>query len=239
MKILKWIQVKWYQNHIKKIKMQRTLQMGQILESSVHHEPLKISSSSSSPIKMSQKMIILKLFQDHLNEIVSREQIFEKLGMQVGDWRRNISSLRDDGYVIWGCHDHESLSRGQYILKYHEKINDHHTVRKKPTVEVQEKVREIYNNACHICKLKEGEMERGRRIKLVFDHAVPFSHHTHPADPSNPEDWILLCIRHNNQKKSFWDDKNGKPNLLHLVQNAREDEKKILFEYLKNYYGSL
>jgi len=220
----------WYKAFIKTLKRKRSsCQKPVLIEKSSPILPLKQTSTS-------QKSIILALLQEKVNCVVSRDDILQRLGKHVGDWRRNISTLRDEGYVIWGANDHISLKKGQYILKNTEKIYASLSARKRPCFKTQMEIREKYGNACNICNIQEGDMERGRIIKLVFDHATPQAHQTHLACPEKIEDWVLLCEKHNNQKSSFWDDKQGKAHLLQMTKNACIEEKRVLYDYLKTFF---
>ena len=57
------------------------------------------------------------------------------------------------------------------------------------------------------------------------------------TDPGDPNQWRVLCGRHQVMKKNFWDDRTGKINVYAVIQAASEQEKRIVFAFLVDYFG--
>jgi hypothetical protein len=57
------------------------------------------------------------------------------------------------------------------------------------------------------------------------------------SDPSDSSHWQALCGRHQVVKKNFWDDRTGKLNLYEIVQASSAEDKRLVYEFLKEYFG--
>ena len=78
----------------------------------------------------------------------------------------------------------------------------------------------------------------GGTVRLTPDHLTP--HDMNPkSDPVDAAHWRALCGRHQVMKKNFWDDRTGKLNLYAIVQAASASEKKLVYQFLKEYFGDL
>ena len=89
-----------------------------------------------------------------------------------------------------------------------------------------------------VCGLREGDIDPvgGGKVKLTPDHKRP--HMTdYRSDPEDPDVWQALCGRHQIVKKNYWDDITGRLNVYAIVQAASEDEKRKVYEFLKEYFG--
>lgn len=73
-------------------------------------------------------------------------------------------------------------------------------------------------------------------MKLTPDHKSPHSLDPN-ADPGDPDQWQVLCGRHQVTKKNYWDSSTGKLNTYAIVQFAPEKEKKRILKFLLSYFG--
>jgi len=200
--------------------------------------------------KYNQKTIKGRLeafFLDNLNKIVTSDQLREvakdpTTGAEPENWSQRISDLRCvDGYTILSVRD-PGLKLGQYMMPNAEK-RQNKGERLYPTKEVWEIILKRAGYGCEWiedgirCNLKNGEIDPigGGTVKLTADHATPHSINAH-ADPTDPTKWRALCSRHQVTKKNYWDSETGKINYIGLMQAAKIDDKKGIYEFLKKYF---
>lgn len=178
-----------------------------------------------------------------------REQIIEAARDPITqrepeNWHQRLSELRTDaGYTILSWRNRGDLKVQEYLMPTSEKrpkINK----RVRPDDKVWLEILEKANYACEWeqdgirCELKDGDLDPigGGTTRLTPDHKAPHSINAE-ADPSDLNQWGVLCGRHQVMKKNFWDDKTGKINVYAIVQAASEREKKIVFSFLADYFG--
>ena len=89
-----------------------------------------------------------------------------------------------------------------------------------------------------MCGLKAGERDPigGGTVKLTPDHKAPHST-VGQIDPHDPDQWQALCGRHQVVKKNYWDHNTGWLNVYAIVQSASENEKRTIYEFLREYFG--
>lgn len=202
--------------------------------------------------KYSQKSIrarIEALFLDNLGKIVTREQILEVSKDPITNkipenWHQRLSELRTDyGYTILSWRDRSDLKISEYLMLTAEKRKNagkRLKIEKKTWLEVLvhasymcEWVEDSFR-----CNLKEGDIDPigGGKVKLTPDHKKP--HSINPeSDPNDSTAWQALCGRHQVMKKNYWDNTTGKINILAIVQSASENDKKVVYEFLKDYFN--
>ncbi len=200
-------------------------------------------------LQKSVKARIKALFLDNIGKIVTREQILEAAkdpgtGRVPENWHQRLSELRtDEGYTILSQRNGVSLKISEYVMPTAERRS---TASKRVRIdpETWERVLLRADYRCEWqeggarCGLREGDIDPvgGGRVKLTPDHKRP-----HSVDPeSDPEDmyvWQALCGRHQVVKKNYWDHITGKLNVYAIVQAASEEEKKRVYEFLKEYFG--
>ena len=90
------------------------------------------------------------------------------------------------------------------------------------------------------CGLRDGDIDPvgGGTVRLTPDHKRPHATDA-PTDPGNPDEWQALCARHQVMKKNYWDDTTGWLNVYAIVQAASEEEKRTIYEFLKQYFGNI
>jgi hypothetical protein len=212
----------------------------------------KIYGTVKGPyLQKSVKKRIEALFLDNLGRILSREQIIEastdpKTGVQPENWHQRLSELRtDDGYTILSWKNRGDLRVQEYLMPNSEKRPTANK-RIRPTHETWSSILKRANYSCEwneggsACNLMEGEIDPvgGGRIKLTPDHKNP--HSINPkADPDNPDQWQVLCGRHQVTKKNYWNNSTGKLNTYAIVQFAPEKEKREVLAFLLEYFGYL
>ena len=189
------------------------------------------------------------LFLDNIGKAITREQIIEvskdpKTGKQSENWHQRLSELRtDDGYTILSWRNRGWLRVQEYLMPTNEKRPTANK-RVKPTKDTWEAVLKAANYCCEWdeggekCKLKEGEIDPigGGKVILTPDHKNP--HSIKPdADPNDATQWQAFCGRHQVMKKNFWDSTTGKMNVYAIIQSATSKEKKIVFNFLLDYFG--
>ena len=184
-------------------------------------------------MRMSTRQKLLNHFVNNVGRVVTNTEL-RKVAGNVSDWRRPISDLRHvDGYTIHSHHDKRSLKRGEYLMPTMKRRFEIARKRMKPTKTVEEIVRQREKNMCSVCGTRENEVnpDTGRVPFLQFDHITPHDSE-HKSNPRDPDAWQLLCPLHNGEKKSFWDDKGGRPNVVHMVKHLttwKEKEKIYIF----------
>jgi len=202
--------------------------------------------------KYKQKSIIERieaLFLDNVGKVVTRDNIIEvardpETGADPENWHQRLSELRTDyGYTILSKRDRSWLKVGEYVMVTKEK-KDRTSSRTLISEEAWQEVlkragnRCEWNNGTNMCGLGEGEIDPvgGGTVHLTPDHKSPHASGK-TIDPNNPQDWQALCGRHQVMKKHFWDDRTGKINTYAVVQAAPEREKRIIYGFLKSYFG--
>jgi len=195
------------------------------------------------------KKRIEALFLDNIGKILTREQIIKvsidpNTKIQPENWHQRLSELRtDDGYTILSWRNRDDLKVQEYLMPYAEK----RTVvakRVKPTDDAWLKILKRANYSCEwneegiICDLKEGEVDLigGGTVKLTPDHKKPHSINPN-ADKDDPDQWQVLCGRHQVIKKNYWDSLTGKMNVYAIVQAASELEKRAVLDFLLEYFN--
>lgn len=195
------------------------------------------------------KKRIEALFLDNLGKILLREQIIEAARDPITqkdpeNWHQRVSELRtDDGYTILSWRNRGDLKVQEYLMPNSEKrqrINRRVRPHDKVCLQILEKA----NYSCEWdedgtrCGLEDGQIDPigGGTVKLTPDHKSPHSMNVE-TDPGDPNQWRVLCGRHQVMKKNFWDDSTGKINVYAIVQAASEQEKRIVFSFLIDYFG--
>jgi len=199
--------------------------------------------------QQSVKKRIEALFLHNIGKVLTREQIIKaatdpKTGRQPENWHQRLSELRtDEGYTILSWRNRGALKVQEYLMPHKRKRRGAgKRVRPSETAWIAILKRANYmcewREAKKACGLKDGEIDPvgGGRVKLTPDHKNP--HSLNPdADPSDPDQWQVLCGRHQVTKKNYWDTTTGKLNIYAIVQFAPEDEKWQVFRFLLNYFG--
>jgi hypothetical protein len=210
----------------------------------------KIYGKVKGPYKQgSVRKRIEALFLSNLGKIVTREMIIEAAtdpasGRQPENWHQRLSELRTDaGYTILSWRDDPKLAVEEYLMPSAEKRSSAGK-RVKPTPACWEKALANARHACEwdedgqLCGLKEGDVDPvgGGHVKLTPDHKSP--HSINPkTDPGDPNQWRVLCGRHQMMKKNYWDNQTGKLNITGILQAASEKEKRAAFNLLLKYFG--
>ena len=195
------------------------------------------------------KKRIEALFLDNLGKVLSREQIIKVARDPITqrepeNWHQRLSELRtDDGYTILSWRNRGDLNMQEYLMPTSEK-RPKTNKRVRPNNKVWLEILEKANYSCEWeedgirCDLKDGDIDPvgGGTVKLTPDHKAPHSINVE-ADPSDTNQWRVLCGRHQVMKKNFWDDSTGKINVYAIVQAASEKEKETIFSFLIDYFG--
>ena len=95
-----------------------------------------------------------------------------------------------------------------------------------------------WNEGGTSCNLRDGDIDPigGGIVKLTPDHKNPHSLNPN-TDPNDPDQWQVLCGRHQITKKNYWNNTTGKLNTYAIVQFASEKEKKEVLAFLLEYFG--
>ena len=187
-------------------------------------------------------------FLDNLGKVATREQIIKvaadpKTGKAPENWHQRLSELRTDkGYTILSWRNRGHLKVSEYLMPSAERRSTA-SKRSRPNAETWAKVladadhRCAWNEQGVVCGLKQGDTDPvgGGVVRLTPDHKKPHALHA-DADPDDPAKWQPLCGRHQVMKKNYWDDETGWLNVLAIVQSASEDQKRQVFEFLKEYF---
>ncbi len=210
----------------------------------------KIYGEVNGPyLQTSIKKRIEALFLDNLGKILTREQIIEvatdpKTGRQPENWHQRLSELRtDDGYTILSWRNRDFLEVQEYLMPTAERRA---TAKKrvKPTDQTWLEVLQRADYACEweedgdVCGLQDGDIDPigGGRVKLTPDHKTP--HSINPTiDRTDPNQWCVLCGRHQVMKKNYWDSQTGKMNVYAIIQSAPREEKKHVLQFLLEFFG--
>ncbi|MGQ9627434.1 MAG: restriction endonuclease [Anaerolineae bacterium] len=216
----------------------------------IQESPPKRYAEIKGPyLQKSVKKRIKAFFLDNIGKIATREQIIEvardpKTGRVPENWHQRLSELRtDEGYTILSWRNRKDLKISEYLMP---------TPEKRPVARKRVKIdpstwEEVLRRADYRCEWKEGDTICGLRdgdidpvsggtVRLTPDHKAPHSTDI-PIDPKDPEQWQALCGRHQVLKKNYWDHTTGWLNVYAIVQAASEEEKKKVYEFLKEYFG--
>jgi hypothetical protein len=198
----------------------------------------------------SVKERIEAFFLDNVGRVVTREEIIEvsrnpTTNKEPENWHQRLSELRTDaGYTILSWRDVKTLKPGQYLMPTKERRPGAHK-RVRPSKETWGLILKNADNMCEwnddgsVCLLKNGEIDPigGGTVKLTPDHLTP--HSINPSiDPNDPSKWRALCSRHQVTKKNFFDSESGKINYIGIMQAAKLEDKKGVYEFLKKYFES-
>jgi len=187
-------------------------------------------------------------FLDNIGKIATRDQIIEvardpKTGRAPENWHQRLSELRTDyGYTILSWRNRAELRVSEYLMPTAAKRISRRT-RVKITPPAWRKVLSRANYRCEwseggvICGLRAGDIDPigGGTVRLAPDHKTPHSVSAE-ISPTNPDEWQALCGRHQVVKKNYWDDATGWLNVYAIVQAASEDEKRRVYEFLRDYF---
>ena len=188
-------------------------------------------------------------FLDNLGKVATREQLLEvatdpKTGRTPENWHQRLSELRTDkGYTILSWRNRGDLKVSEYLMPNAERRATA-ARRTRPTASTWAKVLAQHDNRCIwteggvTCDLRSGDIDPvgGGTVKLTPDHRTPHAIHAE-TDPEDPSRWQPLCGRHQVMKKNYWDDETGWLNVIAIVQSASEEQKRAVFDFLKNYFG--
>ncbi|MDD5309630.1 MAG: restriction endonuclease [Deltaproteobacteria bacterium] len=182
----------------------------------------------------------------NVGKVVSREQIRQAAkdpdtGKIPENWHQRLSELRcDEGYDVLSWRDRETLKPGQYVLL---SATPKRVPKPRKYLSAEEKI-QLFERDDHKCQwpgcgLGAGATDPvgGGTIVLTADHRSP---HSLPDGQwtGTLDDWQTLCARHQQEKKNFIDDRTGRKNLRELVRAAGKEEKRLIFDDLKAYFGS-
>lgn len=206
------------------------------------------STDDSQYTQSSVSKRIEALFLNNIGMIVTRDQIIRastdpKTGKQPENWHQRLSELRTDkGYTILTNRDTLHLKPQEYLMENSQQRASA-SRRVLPNPECWKAVLANADQCCqwsedgHMCRLKSGDQDPigGGTVKLTADHMIP--HSLDPAtDPTDPSKWQALCGRHQVMKKNFWDSSTGKFNIQGVLQAASRAEKKLAYDFLRNYF---
>ena len=194
--------------------------------------------------RSSVKSRIRHFFLDNVGIVVSRKQIQEtarnpETNVIPENWHQRLSELRiDEGYDILSWRDREYLNLGQYLLE-----NAKPTRRPRPRKYLTKKQKEALfkrdNQQCQWpdCKLSLNDIDPigGGTVILTADHKSPHSLSDN-IWTGTLDDWQTSCMRHQQKKKNFIDDRTGKKNIREIVRAASESVKRQIYEDLKAYF---
>ncbi|MGA9069030.1 MAG: hypothetical protein WB424_02170 [Terracidiphilus sp.] len=187
-------------------------------------------------------------FLDNVGNVAIRSQIQQvarnpKTGQEPENWHQRLSELRtDSGYTILTNRDDRSLKVGEYVLQSTKKRAG---AGKRVTCSdaTWKQVLKRAADACEWdedgakCLLIEGSIDPvgGGTVKLTPDHMTPHSIKC-TANPDDPKEWRALCGRHQVMKKNYWDSVTNKLNVYAIVQSASKNDKRRVYEFLKDYF---
>lgn len=187
-------------------------------------------------------------FLDNIGRVATREQIMQvatdpATGRIPENWHQRLSELRTDyGYTILSWRNRADLRISEYLMP---------TAERRPTARGRVKIqpatwRQVLERARYACEWREGDMVCGLRaaskdpvgggtVRLTPDHKIPHAMQGE-IDPTDPDEWQALCGRHQVMKKNYWDDSTGWLNVYAIVQSASDEEKRQVYEFLKDYF---
>lgn len=193
---------------------------------------------------------ILAFFLENIGCVATRDEIQQAAkdpatGRVPENWHQRLSELRTDyGYTILTWRNRGDLRVMEYLMPSADRRSTAGR-RVRPTRETWDAVLARAENACEWtedlagkCGLKDGEIDPigGGTVHLTPDHKAP--HAIKPdADPTDLNAWQALCGRHQVVKKNYWDHMTGKLNVYAAVQAATIQEKRRVYEFLKQFFG--
>lgn len=192
---------------------------------------------------------IKALFLDNIGKVITREQILEvatdpETGRVPENWHQRLSELRtDEGYTILSHRDRDWLGISEYMMPTPEtrpRARSRVTIDPETWRIVLERAgyRCEWKDGTIVCGLREGDVDPvgGGTVHLTPDHRTPHQWAVE-IDPRDPDQWQALCGRHQVMKKNYWDDLTGKLNVYAIVQAAPREEKRRIYEFLKEFFG--
>ena len=188
-------------------------------------------------------------FLDNLAKVVTREQLIEvstdpRTGRVPENWHQRLSELRTDkGYTILSWRNRGDLRVSEYMMPDAERRSTA-SRRTRPNAATWNRVLDEHGHRCAwsdggiICDLREGDIDPvgGGTVRLTPDHKTPHALHAE-ADPKDPTKWQPLCGRHQVMKKNYWDDETGWLNVVAIVQSSSQEQKRLVYDFLKRYFG--
>ena len=209
----------------------------------------KYSDDTSEYTQTSVRRRIEALFLNNIGLVVTRQQIIRAAtdpdtGQEPENWHQRLSELRTDrGYTILSLRDWTKLAPQEYVMPSADR-KPTAGKRVRPTRKCWTAVLDRADGRCEWtedgvpCLLTEGETDPvgGGTVKLTPDHQKPHSIDPN-ADPSDPDQWQVLCARHQVMKKNYWDGTTGKLNVLGILQNIGKKQKEEALDFLLQYFG--
>ena len=207
------------------------------------------SSDTTSYTQTSVSKRIEALFLNNIGLVVTRTQILRAAknpvtGQDPENWHQRLSELRTDkGYTILSWRDTKDLSPEEYLMPSSEqRISAGKRV--LPKAACWQQVLARAGNRCEWsedgqrCGLAELSVDPigGGTVRLTPDHVTPHSIDPN-TDTNDPSRWMALCGRHQVMKKNYWDSGTGKINLLGILQNVSEKQKREALNFLHQFYG--
>lgn len=207
---------------------------------------------STDNLKYTQKTVSQRIeafFLNNLGKIVTRTQILgaatdPNTGVQPENWHQRLSELRTDkGYTILSWRDTKELATQEYLMP----DATRRAIAAKRVLPTAQCWQSVLNRAAYRCEwtadgqkcgLAEGETDPigGGTVKLTADHVTPHSINPN-ADTNDQTRWLALCGRHQVMKKNYWDSGTGKINVIGILQQVSEAQKKEALEFLNGYFG--
>ena len=190
-------------------------------------------------------------FLNNLAKVVTREQLIEvatdpRTGRVPENWHQRLSELRTDkGYTILSWRNRGDLRVSEYMMPDAERRSTA-SRRTRPNVATWNRVLGEHGHRCAwseggvTCGLRKGDVDPvgGGTVRLTPDHKMPHAIHAE-ADPKDPTRWQPLCGRHQVMKKNYWDDETGWLNVVAIVQSSSEEQKRLVYDFLKYYFGDM
>ena len=188
-------------------------------------------------------------FLENLGKVATREQLIEvstdsRTGRVPENWHQRLSELRTDrGYTILSWRNRGDLRISEYMMPNAER-RPTASRRTRPSVSTWKRVLVKHDHRCAWteggikCGLRNGEIDPvgGGTVKLTPDHRIPHSIHAE-VDPNDETKWQPLCGRHQVMKRNYWDDETGWLNVIAIVQSSSEKQKRLVYSFLKRYFG--
>ena len=188
-------------------------------------------------------------FLDNLRKVATREQLINvardpETGRTPENWHQRLSELRTDkGYTILSWRNRGDLKISEDMMPNAER-RAAAARRMRPTASAWKQVLNQNGNRCAwteggiACGLRNGDVDPvgGGTVKLTPDHRAPHALYAE-TDPNDSSKWRPLCGRHQVMKKNYWDDETGWLNVIAIVQSASEEQKRLVFGFLKQYFG--
>jgi hypothetical protein len=194
--------------------------------------------TNEQPKQRSARERILEHFKENVGRVVDRKDIQEVA--QISDWARRIRELRDEfGWDISSFNDDASLKPGQYRLESTEPgpVSLRHIAPEQRT-----RILKRDDYACQFptdngkCGLRHGDPDPnrlGKRVRLELDHLQPIS----TGGDNSDDNLQILCSYHNKLRGNLYG-RDGRINLLELVQNRPHQEQLEIYQFLKKKFES-